>query len=145
VVAPRREHIPAGTDPDELGKRSVDLCGRNGLELDDWQAYVLTESLKRNGDHWAAKEVGLHVARQNGKTALALEVAKRGVTVNVLAPGFIETEMTKDLPREEVLAQIPARRFGKPEEVAAAAAFLCSESAAYITGAVISINGGVYT
>lgn len=76
---------------------------------------------------------------------LAREVAKRGVTVNVLAPGFIETEMTKDLPREQLLKQIPAGRFGKPEEVAAAAAFLCSDSAAYINGAVININGGVYT
>jgi 3-oxoacyl-[acyl-carrier protein] reductase len=77
--------------------------------------------------------------------SLAREVAKRGVTVNVLAPGFIETEMTKDLPREQLLKQIPAGRFGKPEEVAATAAFLCSDSAAYITGAVININGGVYT
>lgn len=77
--------------------------------------------------------------------SLAREVAKRGVTVNVLAPGFIETEMTKDLPREQLLKQIPAGRFGKPEEVAAAAAFLCSDSAAYINGAVINVNGGVYT
>jgi len=67
------------------------------------------------------------------------------VTVNVLAPGFIETEMTADLPREQVLAQIPAGRLGKPEEVAAAAVFLCSDSAGYITGAVLNINGGVYT
>jgi 3-oxoacyl-[acyl-carrier protein] reductase len=77
--------------------------------------------------------------------SLAREVAKRGVTVNVLTPGFIETEMTKDLPREQLLKQIPAGRFGKPEEVAAAAAFLCTDSAAYINGAVININGGVYT
>ena len=77
--------------------------------------------------------------------SLARELARRGVTVNVLAPGFIETEMTKGLPREQMLAQIPAGRFGKPEEVAAAAVFLCSDGAAYITGAVININGGVYT
>jgi 3-oxoacyl-[acyl-carrier protein] reductase len=77
--------------------------------------------------------------------SLAREVAKRGVTVNVLAPGFIETEMTAELPREPLLAQIPAGRFGRPEEVAAAAAFLCSEAASYITGAVLNINGGVYT
>ena len=77
--------------------------------------------------------------------SLAREVAKRGVTVNVLAPGFIETDMTAGLPREQIVAQIPAGRLGKPEEVAAAAAFLCSESAAYITGAVLNINGGVYT
>ena len=77
--------------------------------------------------------------------SLAREVARRGVTVNVLAPGFIETDMTKELPREQMLAQIPAGRFGKPEEVAAAAAFLCTDSAAYITGAVLNINGGIYT
>jgi hypothetical protein len=81
VVGPRVLHLPPGTDPDELGKRSVDLCGRNGLELDDWQAFVLTESLKRNGDHWAAKEVGLHVPRQNGKTALALARLLAGVFI----------------------------------------------------------------
>jgi 3-oxoacyl-[acyl-carrier protein] reductase len=77
--------------------------------------------------------------------SLAREVAKRGVTVNVLAPGFIETEMLDGMPRDQMLAQIPAGRFGKPEEVAAAAAFLCSDSASYITGAVLNINGGVYT
>jgi 3-oxoacyl-[acyl-carrier protein] reductase len=77
--------------------------------------------------------------------SLAREVAKRGVTVNVLAPGFIDTEMTAGLPREQLLAQIPAGRFGTPEEVAAAAAFLCSEAAAYITGAVLNVNGGIYT
>lgn len=77
--------------------------------------------------------------------SLARELAKRGVTVNVLAPGFIETDMTAELSREQWLAQIPAGRFGKPEEVAAAAVFLCSDAAAYITGAVLNINGGVYT
>jgi 3-oxoacyl-[acyl-carrier protein] reductase len=77
--------------------------------------------------------------------ALAREVAKRGVTVNVLAPGFIESEMTANLPQQQLLAQIPAGRFGKAEEVASTAAYLCTEGAAYITGAVININGGVYT
>ena len=91
--------------------------------------------------NYAAAKAGVIGASK----ALAREVAKRGVTVNILAPGFIETEMTKDLPREQLLKQIPAGRFGKPEEVAATAAFLCSDSAAYINGAVININGGVYT
>jgi 3-oxoacyl-[acyl-carrier protein] reductase len=91
--------------------------------------------------NYSAAKAGLIGASK----ALAREVAKRGVTVNVLAPGFIETEMTEGLPREQVLAQIPAGRVGKPEEVAAAAVFLCSDSASYITGAVLSINGGVYT
>ena len=91
--------------------------------------------------NYAAAKAGVIGASK----ALAREVAKRGVTVNVLAPGFIETDMTAGLPRESVLAQIPAGRFGKPEEVAAAAVFLCSEAAGYITGAVLNINGGVYT
>lgn len=90
--------------------------------------------------NYAAAKAGVIGASK----ALAKEVAKRGVTVNVLAPGFIETEMTGDIPREQVLPMIPAGRFGKPEEVAAAAVFLCSEPAAYITGAVLNINGGVY-
>ena len=77
--------------------------------------------------------------------ALAQEVAARGVTVNAVAPGFIDTDMTKDLPREELKQLIPVGRFGRPEEVAAAVAFLVSEDAAYITGEVISVNGGLYT
>ena len=77
--------------------------------------------------------------------ALAQEVAARGVTVNAVAPGFIDTDMAKDLSREELKQLIPVGRFGRPEEVAAAVAFLVSEDAAYITGEVISVNGGLYT
>ena len=77
--------------------------------------------------------------------ALAQEVAARGVTVNAVAPGFIDTDMTKDLPQEELKQLIPVGRFGRPEEVAALTAFLASDEAAYITGQVISINGGLYT
>lgn len=77
--------------------------------------------------------------------ALAQEVAKRKVTVNVIAPGFIATDMTKDLDEKSLKALVPMGRFGKPEEVAAAASFLASEGAAYITGQVIQINGGLYT
>jgi len=77
--------------------------------------------------------------------ALAQEVAARSITVNAFAPGFIETDMTKDLAQDELKKQIPAGRFGRPEEVAALAAFLASDEAAYITGEVININGGLYT
>ncbi|MGN1324816.1 MAG: 3-oxoacyl-ACP reductase FabG [Candidatus Spyradenecus sp.] len=76
--------------------------------------------------------------------ALAVEVAKRGITVNAVAPGVIDTEMTRDLPLEEVRAAIPMRRLGKAEEVAALVAFLLSEEAAYITRQVISVNGGMF-
>lgn len=77
--------------------------------------------------------------------ALAQEVASRNITVNAIAPGFIETDMTKELPEEELKKLIPVGRFGKPDEVAALVAFLVSEDAAYITGEVININGGLYT
>ena len=77
--------------------------------------------------------------------ALAQEVAPRQITVNAVAPGFIETDMTKDLPQEELKKLVPVGRFGTAEEVAAAVAFLVSDEAAYITGEVININGGLYT
>lgn len=75
--------------------------------------------------------------------ALALELAKREITVNCVAPGLIETEMIADVPLEEMLNLIPARRIGKPEEVAALVSFLLAEDAAYITRQVISVNGGL--
>ncbi|GHU68477.1 3-ketoacyl-ACP reductase [Bacteroidia bacterium] len=75
--------------------------------------------------------------------ALALETAKKRVTVNAVAPGFIETDMTKDLPQDELKKIVPAQRFGKPEEVADLVGFLASENASYITGQVISISGGL--
>jgi 3-oxoacyl-[acyl-carrier protein] reductase len=77
--------------------------------------------------------------------ALALEVAQRNVTVNAVAPGFIDTDMTKELPVDELKEMVPMKRFGKPEEVAALVGFLLSDASAYITGEVISINGGLYT
>lgn len=75
--------------------------------------------------------------------ALALELAKRAITVNCVAPGAIETDMLSAAPLEEMLKLIPARRVGRPEEVAATVAFLMSDDAAYITRQVISVNGGL--
>lgn len=77
--------------------------------------------------------------------ALAQEVAPRKITVNAVAPGFISTDMTKDLPEDELKKMVPVGRFGKPEEVAALVDFLASDEAAYITGEVININGGLYS
>lgn len=77
--------------------------------------------------------------------ALAQEVGRQGITVNALAPGFIKTDMTEGLHEKELKALIPVKRFGLPEEVAHAVAFFASREAAYITGQVLSINGGLYT
>ena len=79
--------------------------------------------------------------------SLAQEIASRNITVNAIAPGFIDTDMTAVLSEEvkqNMLAHIPLKRFGKPEDVAAAVKFLASEEAGYITGAVLNVNGGMY-
>jgi 3-oxoacyl-[acyl-carrier protein] reductase len=77
--------------------------------------------------------------------ALAQEVAKRKITVNAVAPGFITSDMTKDLNEDELKQMIPMNRFGKADEVAHLVSFLCSDKAAYITGEVVNINGGIYS
>ncbi len=89
--------------------------------------------------NYSASKAGLIGATK----ALSREVARRNITVNAVAPGFIETEMTDDLKVKEITKTIPAGRLGKPEEVAAAIVFLCSKDAGYITGQVIGINGGI--
>jgi 3-oxoacyl-[acyl-carrier protein] reductase len=75
--------------------------------------------------------------------SLALELARRGITVNAVAPGIIETDMVKELPQKEVVRMIPMRRYGTPSEVAAVVNFLLSVESSYITGQVISVNGGM--
>lgn len=77
--------------------------------------------------------------------ALAQEVGKRNITVNAVSPGFIVTEMTQDLPEKELKRLIPMNRFGNAEEVAEVVGFLASKGASYVTGEVISVNGGLYT
>lgn len=77
--------------------------------------------------------------------ALAQEVAARKITVNAVAPGFISTDMTKELDENTLKKLVPMQRFGKPEEVASLVSYLASEDSSYITGEVISINGGLYT
>jgi len=90
--------------------------------------------------NYSASKAGLIGATK----ALAVEIAKRGITVNAVSPGFIATSMLEGLPLNEIVEQIPLGRLGRPEEVAAVVSFLCSPSAGYITGAVIPVNGGVY-
>jgi len=75
--------------------------------------------------------------------ALAVELASRAITVNCVAPGLIETQMIKGLPLDDIVKAIPLQRVGRPEEVAAAVSFLCSDDAGYITRQVISVNGGM--
>jgi 3-oxoacyl-[acyl-carrier protein] reductase len=93
----------------------------------------------RGQTNYAAAKAGLIGATKS----LAQELARRQITVNSVAPGLIASDMIADLPKDELLRMIPMRRFGKPEEVAALVVFLCSDAAAYITGQVISVNGGL--
>lgn len=75
--------------------------------------------------------------------ALAMELASRAITVNCVAPGIIETQMTEDLPLDDVVNMVPMKRIGQPEEVAAVVSFLCSDAASYVTRQVIAVNGGM--
>ena len=110
------------------GGRIVNMSSLSGLK-----------GLAGQTNYCAAKAAVIGATR-----ALAQETASRNVTVNAVAPGFITTDMTKDLPEEELKKMIPMKRFGKPEEVAELVGFLCSDNAAYITGEVININGGLF-
>jgi len=93
--------------------------------------------------NYSAAKAGMHGFTK----ALALEVANKGITVNTISPGYVETDMIADLSediRNKILAEIPMRRFAKPEEIANIVAFLADEQNSYITGANISVNGGQY-
>lgn len=145
------------------------------MKLEDWKAVidtnlnsvfyvthsVLNEMIKRqhgriinissiNGQkgqfgqvNYSAAKAGMHGFTK----ALALEVARKGITVNTISPGYVDTNMVKEVPekiREQILSQIPLGRFANPEEVAHVVVFLADENSAYITGTNIAINGGQY-
>ena len=94
----------------------------------------------RGQANYSAAKAGLIGASRS----VASEVARLGIRVNVVAPGLIETDMIKDAPVENIKALIPMARIGKPQEVARVVRFLCSDDASYVTGQVISVNGGMY-
>lgn len=110
------------------GGRIVNMSSLSGLK-----------GMAGQTNYCAAKSAVIGITR-----ALAQEAAGRNVTVNAVAPGFILTDMTRNLPEDELKKMIPMKRFGKPEEVAELVGFLCSDKASYITGEVISINGGLF-
>ena len=104
---------------------------------------VVGQSGNAGQANYAASKAGLIGLTKS----LAQEMASRNITVNAVAPGFVDTDMTAGLPaefKESLLARIPLKRFGKPEDVAAAVRFLASEEAGYITGHVLNVNGGMY-
>lgn len=104
---------------------------------------VVASSGNAGQSNYAASKAGI----EGFSRALAKEIGSRGITVNAVAPGFVDTDMTRELPekqKEFLLAQIPLARFGRPEEIAAVVGFLVADGGAYITGETVHVNGGMY-
>src|SRR6266481_2093282 len=139
-------HSPGNTKaPEWLDSMTKQVC--DGMVDRGWGRIINISSV--NGQKGAFGQVNYSAAKagMHGFTkALALEVAKKGVTVNTISPGYIGTKMVMAIPQEvldsKIIPQIPMGRLGKPDEVAGLVAYLASEEAAFVTGANIAINGG---
>jgi 3-oxoacyl-[acyl-carrier protein] reductase len=128
------------------GMYNVTKCVLNPMLMNRYGRIINMVSL--SGLKGMAGQVNYSAAKAGmiGATkALAQEIAKRNVTVNAIAPGFIKTDMTEELNEKELVNMIPMKRFGLAEEVADLVGFLASKNSSYITGQVVSINGGLYT
>ena len=119
-----------------------------GMMKQRWGRIInVTSVVALSGNHGQANYVSAKAGLIGLTKSLALEVASRNITVNAVAPGFIATGMTEALDekiREKILTAVPLKRMGEPEEIAKAVAFLAGEDASYITGQVLSVNGGLY-
>jgi 3-oxoacyl-[acyl-carrier protein] reductase len=107
----------------------------------------ITSVVSRSGNPGQANYAASKAGTEGFTRSLARELASRNITVNCLAPGFIETDMTgslTDAQREALLAQVPMKRLGRPEDVAAGVTYLLSDQASYVTGITLDINGGMY-
>ncbi|MEM9194561.1 MAG: 3-oxoacyl-ACP reductase family protein [Myxococcota bacterium] len=152
-----RDNLLMRVKPDEIGETfSVNVSGaihcaqaaiRPMMRAKFGRIINLSSVVAESGNPGQAVYSASKAALIGLTKTLAREYASRGVTVNAVAPGFIETDMTSGLPdaaREGIIGQTPAGRIGTPDEVAAAVVFLASEEAAYVTGQVVRVNGGMY-